>query len=153
MTQPTLGTLNDSPAAVLAQIFIDKGWATDPTSNLAWPVSVDSELATPDSMMTLTDTEGTINGRVQVSGQASELFGVQLKIRAADPQAGHLQANAMAVNLDQNLYHVRTTLGVNQYFVGSATRKGSPLALGREGTATKRYLYTINMIVDIIQLQ
>jgi len=152
MTQPVLGTLHDSPAAILAQVCLDKGWASLPTSLSTWPISVDSELAFPDNVMTLTNTEGMTSGRIQLTGQISELYGAQLKIRAATSTEAFLQAHEMAVNFDQKLYRYTTTINTNSYRIGAVTRKGAPLALGREGSATKRYLYTINVIVDIIQL-
>lgn len=151
MTQPILGTLEDSPAAVIAQLIIDLGLATDPLSSGSWPVSVDSELDSPDNVLCLTNTEAELSGRVQVTGQMSELWGIQLKIRAADPQTGYAKANAMAVAFDQTIRRNWTAIGSNVYMIGAVTRKGSVLYVGREGSATKRHIYTINAIVDIIQ--
>lgn len=151
MTQPLLGSFLDSPAAVIAQLLIDLTLATDPSSSGAWPVSVDSELDSPDNVLCVTNTEAVQSGRVQISGQMSELWGFQLKIRAADPQVAFAKANAMAVAFDQVIYHNGVTIGSNKYFVGAVTRKGSTLFAGREGSATKRSIYTINAIVDILQ--
>lgn len=148
---PVLGSLLDSPAAIIAQLMIDLSAATDPTSNLAWPVSVDSELDTPDNMMTFTNTEGFQEGRVQQTGEMSSLPGFQLKVRAADPEVAYAKAQALAVIFDQVVYHNTVTVGSNVYRVGAITRKGNVLYLGREGSGSKRTLYTVNAIVDIIQ--
>lgn len=156
-----LGQLNDSPADIVAQLLIDIGLADDPdqpgTASLEWPVSVDSELATPDDALFVSNTDPLQSGRVQLTGQMSELYGVQIKIRAADPQVAFKKANEVAVAIDQQIYHRTTTVPPSSkstggsYFVGAITRKSGPLALGREGSATKRSLYTINTVVDINQ--
>jgi hypothetical protein len=156
-----LGQFNDSPADVIAQLLIDLGYVEDPnlagTAKLIWPVSVDSELASPDDIVCITNTDPVNSGRVQVTGQMSELWGIQFKVRAVDPQVAYRKSNQLVVAMDQEIYHQTTiihptaTTSGGTYFVGAITRKSGPLSLGREASATKRSLYTINAIVDIIQ--
>lgn len=145
----------------MAQLLINLGQVSDPlasgTANV-WPVSVDTELNTPDNVVTLTNTEPQQQGRFQGSGQMNELWTFQAKIRAADSQTAYAKANALSVLFDQVIYKNQVTLAPTShsaggtYRVGRVTRKSGPIAIGREGSATKRYIYTINAIVDIIQL-
>ncbi len=161
MTMPLFGQLADSPAAIVAQMLIDLGYAQDPLGTGTadeWPISVDSELDSPDDVICLTNTEPVRNGRFQGTGEMNELFCFQTKVRASDGQLAWGKANDLAVTYDQRIYMVTTVLQPNSstaggtYRVGRVTRKSGPMALGREGSATKRHLYTINAIVDIIQL-
>lgn len=161
MPIPLFGSLSDSPSAVIAQLMIDQGQASDPLlpgTASDWPVSCDGELNNPDNVITITGTESSTFGRVQVTGQLSELWGIQFKIRAIDPQVAWAKANAIAVWMDQAVRMAitmvtHTDLTVGAYRVGAITRKGGALFLGRgEPTATKRTHYTINAITDIIQI-
>lgn len=156
----TLGYLQDSPAAVIAQMLIDMGQASDPdveaSSSENWPVSVDSDLASPDDVVFVYNTEGQTYGRIQSTGQTSELYGFQTKVRAARPQDAYKKINDLLNCFDQEVYRRTVTItdvdGTRSYWIGAITRKGSPIFIGREGSATKRTLYSLNAIFDLRQL-
>ena len=109
-------------------------------------------------MICLTNTEPERYGRVQLTGETSQLRAFQTKIRSSDPQVAWTKTNQLQVAYDQKILHRQTVIQPNSqsaggtYNVGAITIKSGPLFLGREGSATKRSLYTINAIVDIIQL-
>lgn len=149
------GQLLHSPANVIAQALIDIGLASEVSSVGAiggdWPVTVDTELNLPDDSITVTNTQGELNGRIQITGEQPEHFGFQIKVRASLPTTGWQKANGLAVALDQSLSHQSVTIDSSIYAVGAVTRKGGVLAIGRELASTKRFLYTINAVVVINQ--
>ena len=149
------GQLAHSPADVIATLLVDVGLAVE-ISNVgvivgSWPVSVDTELNLPDDSLTVTNTAGELNGRIQITGEQPEHFGFQIKVRASLPTTGWEKANAIAVALDQSLSYQSVTIGSSTYDVGAVTRRGGVLAVGRELASTKRFLYTINAVVVINQ--
>lgn len=150
------GQLDHSPADIIAQVLIDLSMASEMGINGkpegAWPVSVDTELTLPDDIITVTNTEGVLNGRIQITGERPEHFGFQLKIRSSISTTGWEKARTLAVALDQQMSYTTITIGSSTYDVGAVTRMGGILAVGRELASTKRFLYTINGIVVINQI-
>lgn len=149
------GRLTHSPADVVAQVLMDLGLANgmgpDGKPEGAWPVTVDTELNLPDDAVTVTNTEGVLNGRIQITGERPEHFGFQIKVRSSRPTTGWNKVNALAVALDQEMSYVTVMVDSSTYMVGAVTRMGGVLAVGRELASTKRFIYTINAIVVINQ--
>lgn len=149
------GQLTHSPADVVAQVMIDLGLASgmgaDGRPEGVWPVTVDTELNLPDDTVAVTNTEGILNGRIQITGERPEHFGFQVKVRSSLPTTGWNKANLMAVALDQQMSYNNVTLDSSTYEVQAVTRMGGVLAVGRELASTKRFLYTINAVVVIDQ--
>jgi phosphate-selective porin len=161
MTQPLLGSLVDSEQSIVAQLMIDMGIASDPLlpgTASDWPVSADGELQNPDNVITVTGTEPARFGRVQVTGEGSQISAVQIKVRSYDPQIAFTKTNEIVVWAEQTAYMQQTTV-INQngatstYRVGPFTRKSGPLSVGRaDNNLSKRWIYTINFLVSVIQL-
>jgi hypothetical protein len=157
MVAPLIGSLQDSPADVIAQILINMGLVADPdsssSSNPDWLISVDQELAVPDDVIEIHNTAGIQSGRVQITGQMSELYGIQFMVRAVDSRIAFAMMNQLAVIVDQQIYRVTVPMNSGKsYFLDSITRTGTPIALGKEAPLTKRYIYTLNAITSVIQL-
>ncbi len=158
MVAPLVGSLEDSVADVVAQILINKGLVDDPdagssSSSSGWLISVDQELATPDDVVEIHNTEGVQSGRVQVTGQMSELYGLQVLVRASDSRTAFAMVNRLAVTVDQHIYRETVAMASGKnYFLDSISRTGTILALGKEAPLTKRYIYTFNAITSVIQL-
>lgn len=148
-----LGQLQHSPADIFRTRLINAGIGSIQGMNMSWPVIVDTELDLPDDTIVVTNSEGERFGRVQVSGEQPEHFGVQVKVRGTLSTAAWTKANQIAVAMDQQLSHYTVHLLANSslglvaagYRIGAVTRKSGPLSVGRE-QGTKRFIYTINAI-------
>ena len=144
-----LGQLLHSPAYIFRQLMINYGLAT---ASGDWPVTADTELNLPDNALVVTNTEGERWGRIQVTGEQPEHFGVQVKIRSSLPQVGWTKANLIAVAMDQQLSYQSVTIDSSVYAVGAITRKSSVLSIGREAGASKRFLFTVNAVFVVEQM-
>lgn len=146
------GTLVHSPAQVIKQWLIDEGFgtapATPPTAHSAWPVFHDNEPASPDSAITITDTQGT-TFRKDSFGTRNEHHGVQIKVRGGTHAVGWPKARAIAVALDTLIDPVTVTVDGTDYCVGMIRRTGDVLRLGPEPGSTRRG-FTVNAVAYIV---
>lgn len=146
------GILLHSPADILQSLAVANGWVTDPSLNQKWPGYVASEPIEPDDCVTFYDTQGMDDGVFNVSGQRQEHYGVQVRVRATDPQAGYVQANKVAVGMDGVNAYAGVTVDGSRYKVTSITRTTGVLPLGKELTTSKRSLFTFNALVTLHKL-
>ena len=141
--------LDHSPAAVIQQMLIDLSLATDPVNNGAWPVFVSNEMDTPDSCITIYDTDGLLEGRIQVSGQVIEKPGLQFRFRAARPDTCFVKANAVMVAMEGSVNLLSVTISTSNYLVHAIDRVGSLISLGREADVSNRHIYVFNATVTL----
>jgi hypothetical protein len=148
------GILANSPADVIAQLLIEMGLVTDPTlvPLQAWPVYVDVEPTTPDSCVTVKDTEGKDDGRTMTDGERHQHHGFQVRVRSAAPPIGFVKANAIAVALDQQVNQALVTLGSHTFIVYEITRTGDVLPIGKDTPNSKRSVFTVNCVSPIRQV-
>lgn len=160
------GLLQHSPADVVRRMLIDLSLGTDPDARPvgAWPVYASGEpgagkpvgtastakTGVPDSIITVYDTLGRQNGRIQFSGEIQEHHGFQVRVRAAGHSAGYAKARAIADGLDKSVYLRTVAIGASRYLVYAVTRTGDVLALGKEPTSGRR-IFTINALVTVRQ--
>ena len=149
-----LGQLLHSPADIFRYLLIQAGYGILPVvgSLTDWPVTADTELDQPDNIIAVTNTQGETYGRIHVTGEQPEHFGIQIKVRSSLSTTGWTKANAIAVGMDQLLSFNSVTIGSNEYHVKQVTRKGSVLSLGREIPSSRRFLFTLNSVVVIHQI-
>lgn len=162
-----LGQIVHSPADIFRYLLIQQGYGSLPniTSPQPWPITADTELDSPDNAITVTSTTGEIYGRVQVTGEHVEAFGIQVKVRSSYSTAGWTQVNAVAVgmdhtDIDNSLNYQLLTIPANVqqgtptaiYTVQAVTRKGPVISLGREAGSSRRFLFTVNCIFTVQQV-
>lgn len=144
------GSLEHSPADILRNLLVNLGLGTTPSDSGSWPVYASLMPDTPDNVITLIDTAGVKQGRIQTSGEIQEHYGVQLLIRSTTHPVGYTKAQALAVALDENIQNNTVTISGTTYDVDAVSRRGNVLSLGEEEESNRR-LFSINAIVSINQ--
>jgi hypothetical protein len=144
-------SLSHSPADVLRWLLIAGGIGTDPSLGEAWPIYASDEPDLPDNLLTLYDTAGVTQGRLQETGETAEHRGVMVQIRGIDQPTTWAKADAARVYLDESVHNQVITVGASEYIVHAVTRKSGPISLGREPT-TNRFLFTLNAVMSLRQI-
>lgn len=150
------GALTHSAAVIIQQLLIDLGLGTDPGDDDDWPVYAYRAPDTPDEMISVHNTTGIHQGRLQINGEVVERYGFNIAIRDNVPETGYEKARAIAVALDEsvNLRTVTITevvgTATQAYTVYSISRASGPIDAGREPTSG-RNLFTINATVALKQ--
>lgn len=152
-----LGQFNDSPAAVICQWLINSGIAYDPDgysgTATVWLASINGQLDSPDQIVEVRDTEPKRFGRVQVTGEESQLWAFQITVRSLMDTDGFTKMNSIEILLEQSTYSQQVTLPSGHvYQIGSITRTSGPMNLGRETGASKRFLRTYNAVFSLLQI-
>lgn len=152
--------MTHSQADIVARALVDLGLASDPEDSpgAPWPVSSTGEMDDPDSVVTVTDTAGTTDGRAQKGGAWSEHFGVQVRVRAAVHPDAWAKVKAIADALDTGAYLMTVMvpagdeLPAAQYLVHCFNRRGAIAPLGKDVPASKRTVFTVNYVLPVRQL-
>lgn len=142
-------TITYSPGDVIAQMLVDLGIGTDSAVLLPWPVFVSSEPDLPDDCVTLYDTTGVIDGRSMIDGRVWTHYGIQVRVRSMNHQAGWAKADEIWTAFGKGVYDRRVTLGEVNFLVHSINRIEDIIPLGPElgGGGKGRRLFTINAVV------
>ena len=143
--------LTYSQADVVRYLLIGQSLGTLPSASGAWPISVGMELDTPDNTITVYNTQGKLQGRIQTTGEAVEQYGVQIRIRSTTDQVGFVKANSIRTTITETVYQNTVAIGASNYLVHSLLLASSVLPLGRD-TSSNRFLHTINVLVNLRQL-
>lgn len=148
-------SLEHSPAHIIQQLLIDLGEATATASSGDWPVFIANEPDSPDSLLSVIDTVGAIDGRNMVSGDIYEHYGVQITIRDATYKLGHKKAREIAKALTEEVQNTVVSIegvtgtGTDYYLVHNVTHRGI-LSLGK-GPNSDRSFFTLNLLVSLRQ--
>jgi hypothetical protein len=142
--------LTNSQAEVVQQLLIDLTLCTDPTNGESWPVYESNEPDSPDEAVTVYDTEGVTEGRVQRTGETYEHRGVMLQTRGTTKLRAWAKADSLRRHLDESVHNAQVTIDTKTYTVYSVTRRSGPIYVGREPN-TNRYLFTLNVVVALRQ--
>lgn len=143
------GPLPHSQAAVCRQLLIDLGVGAYPAVPAPdWPVYLHGgEPDSPDEVITLAATVGVQRGR-RMAGDRVSYFGLQARVRAGTDPAAWSKADALCAALDSvDKRHV--TVSGTAYLVHSVQRTTDPVVLGKEVLTSKRFVYTVNALVDL----
>ena len=147
---PSGEQLSHSPADIVRYLLIALARGSLPEDEAAWPIYVSQEPDTPDSCITVYDTSGILEGRAQVSGEIQEHYGIQIKVRAASTTVAYAKISEVNNWIDESVRNNLVIIDSSQYLVYAITRKGGILSLGKELSASKRNLYTVNAIVSLV---
>ena len=148
--------LDDSPAEIVRQLLIDLGvgvgLAADGYTPLgAWPVYTDVEPTTPDNALTVYDTTPRSRARSMIDGEQVMGWGVQVRVRATDKPTGRDKAEAVRIAFNETVYHNAVYYNSHVYVVYTASRTNL-LRLGLDGSASKRFLHTVNTEVTLREI-
>lgn len=143
--------VDHSPADIIRWLLISQGRGTDPGDSDDWPIFSSSEPSIPDNCVTTYDTSGVLQGRIQYSGEMSEHFGFQIRVRGKDHVTAWRKANELKTHLDQGVLLDTVNINSSIYLVEAITRSGGILALGKE-TNSQRLVFTLNATVALRQI-
>lgn len=151
------GALTHSPADVVRHLLIDMGHGTLPSDDGNWPIYASREPDTPDRCITLYNTAGTYDGRIQFTGEAAFHYGFQVRVRHERPEDGYNKAKAIAVALSEDVSQESvdiediTGTGTCNYTVVSVTQKTDVIDLGKDVPEGKRNIFVVNATVALMQ--
>lgn len=145
-------TLIDSPAQIVQALLVQLGLATDPVLNpgAAWPAFVRSEPNVPDDCITVKDTAGVSDGRSMINGELWEHYGFQIRVRSTSDQVGWNQAEAIREGLAKVYMATVKTPDNQRWTVQAVTGIKEVLPLGKDTSASKRSLFTVNAMLPLI---
>lgn len=147
---PSGEALGHSPADIVRYLLVDLARGSLPEDNTDWPIFVSQEADSPDSCITVYDTSGIIEGRAQISGEIQEHYGIQIRVRAASPAVAYAKISEVSLWVDERIRNNLVLIDSSQYLVYAITRKGGINSIGKEVSASKRNLYTVNAIVSLV---
>ena len=147
------GQLSHTPSQVIRQFLIDQSLGTDGGSN--WPVYAVQQMDSPDNCIIVLDQQGVGRGRLQVSGEIQEMYGVQIVIRSSDGQTGWAKADAIKLALTQSCHLTSVTVtdpegygtATQDYLVYNVSHRSGPFAIPEP--ETDRMLHSLNVIANI----
>jgi len=143
--------LTHSPADVVRRVLIALNLGSLPSTVGDWPIQVSNEPDYPDNLITITDTAGITNGRIQRTGETLEHKGISIQVRGVSHPIAWAKSDEIRVAIDEAIKNTSVTIASTSYMVYSLTRQSGPIILGRE-PGTDRYLHTINAIVALRQV-
>ena len=142
-----------SPSDVLAQLLIRVGQASDWLSSGRpegeWPVSAGMEPDSPDSVITIYDTEGVGGVRDHITGVPDGPLGFQVRVRSTTHRYAWSKASAVYKYLSETLYRQGVSIGDRYYLVHSCDLFGDILSLGKESPNSQRSIVVFNATVNL----
>lgn len=158
------GRLRHSPASILCQLLINKGWVKDDGTSTgahltSGPTAYVNEeqdsndSSVQDSCVILHDTTGRLKERTQPDGAQFENFGVMLHSRAMKQSDAFDVINEVDKNLSENVkdFFVRMPIsgvGTANYNVHMIQKVSGPILLSRS-SINKRWYFSLNVLVDV----
>ena len=144
------GSLDHSPAQVLAELLVDLGLATAVSSSGSWPAYVSVLPDSPDEAIAITNTQGKHDGRSMTDGTVYEHYGYQVLARSLSDANVWGKVNAIAIAFD-GVERVYVPLGSTTYRIQAISRLSTPLFIGYDD-ASKRRMYSLNGFVCMRQM-
>jgi len=144
------GLLFHTPAEIFKTLLVDLGLGTD-SANGQWRVAFSNELDAPDDVITVYDTLGYKDGRMQYSGETDEHPGIQIRVRGATHASARSKILEIASVLDEGVSDEVVEVDEVGYQVGHFSRTGNVLSLGRDQNSNRR-LFTLNGIASLTRL-
>jgi len=147
------GSLSHAPSQIVRQLLIDLGLGADGGST--WPVYAEQEPDSPDACITVYETAGVGRGRFQQSGGVQVLYGIQVRVRAANAQKARTKADDVLYSLTQEVYQdvVAVTddegygTGSSSYTFCNISYRSGPLPVLDPNS--NRGVYTLNMLANL----
>lgn len=140
-----------SPADILSQVVVGLNLGSDPTLGQAWPVYVSNEPSTPDEVLTCYDTVWRDDGRIQITGETTHHFGVQVRVRARTFRTGYAKAEAIRTYFDEQVNDMPVHLDGAVYIVHSISDTDVK-SLGKDASNSQRSLFTMNCYATLTRV-
>ena len=147
-------SLLHSQANIIRWLLINNlGLGVDPdvAPQGAWPIYATSEPDEPDSVITIYNTQGILDGRSMPTGEVFEHLGFQVRVRAITSNAGWTKANEIARQMAEVVYRNWVIVDSAMYNVYAITRKSGVLEVP-EFPTSERKAFTINCIVALSRI-
>jgi hypothetical protein len=142
--------VTNSPAEIVQQLLVD---LVDEWGGTDWPLFVDNEPDSPDDAITVYNTDGLLNARLQNTGEFDENPGIQIRIRSAEYTDGWTIADAIKAMLDEDVYgNVVAVLDGGDFEIETFNRSSNVLAIGRE-PESQRWVFTLNGTIVVNELE
>jgi len=147
------GSLSHAPSQILRQLLIDLGLGAD--GGTTWPVYAEQEPDNPDACITVYETAGMGRGRFQQSGEVQVLYGIQIRVRAANAQTARVKVDDVLYSLTQNTYLDVVTVtddegygtASSSYTFYNVAHRSGPLDVPDPNS--NRRVYTLNMLANL----
>ena len=143
--------LQKTPASIIAYYIINTlAKMSGPSDGLTWPL-YDSNL--PDGPQVETDagaiydTSGVLDNRY-MSGEVSQHFGFQLRIRSRDKNVGYTKIEDVSSALD-DVKLATFSIGSLDYSIQNISRSSTIVSLGVEPGTKRRFHFTVNYLLTI----
>lgn len=148
--------VTSSPSRVIQQLLIALNLASDPgpwsnPPGNPWPVLDNGEPDYPDNCITVYDTDGISEGETMVDMALQQHHGYQIRIRSVDKPTGRMKTDAIRTALAQ-VWNVTVTADAHEYLVFSCANISTIHRIGTDAPSTKRWLFTLNAVSAIDQL-
>lgn len=144
-----------SPADVIRWLIVWLNLGVTPSTRVtgvSWPVCVGLEPSAPDDCITVKNTQGQDDGRSMPDSEANAHYGLQVRVRSVDENIGWRKANAVRTALATQVRMTHVVIGSHEYNVVAVTRIGQVIAIGKETPASKRNVFTLNVMAAIKQV-
>lgn len=147
--------LSHTPAEILRQCLIDLGVATDQEDEQPWPAFYALLPGRPDEVITVQNTQGTLDGRLMDEGEYVEHPGFQARLRSRYQRTGWLKAQEVWNTLSAirrqpvTLPHPETEVDVD-YTIQSVTLTAPIAVLGQDPDNERRENFTINGRITLL---
>lgn len=143
--------LSHDPADIIRHALTDAALGTLPSEKLSWPANVNNEPNDPDNCITVYNTTGTVQGRLQATGEFQDRPGIQIRVRGATYAVAYAKIKTIQTYLEETVARTVVLIGTSQYLVHSLNRTSDLLHNGKDVTSSKRYTFTVNYYVSITQ--
>lgn len=144
--------LTHDAADIIRHLIVDLGSGTLPTDGGDWPVYTANEPDTPDNCITTYNTTGTLQGRINQTGSHVEKYGVQIRVRGVNHAVGFAKGATIENKMDTEVYRDVVTIASSQYLVHAVSKSGTLIFAGKDSSSSKRFIFTLNLLVDVRQL-
>jgi hypothetical protein len=143
------GSLSHPPSMIIAKLIEDLGKGTNPSASSVWPIYVDFSPDSPDQLIVVFTSPGSLKGKDHVVSEETEHFGFQLSVRSSSFSPGESKARAIAIEFDEEVQNKAVSLGGSNYIISSIKRKSSVLNPTRNIEGSRRNLFTFHATTSI----
>lgn len=147
--------LAHSPAHILAELYWGLNLGVRPPAS-GWQITINQSVTSPDTLITLFDTAGLMDKRIQRTNEKPGQDGIQVRVRAQTHPVAYKKASDLALALDnvvrtQVLIAAGNGLPQKRYLLHVVRRTTQPIYIGIE-EGTPRLLFTVNALVKVTEI-
>lgn len=141
--------MNHTPAQVVRMLLLNYVLGTEPEDELDWPIFFDHMPDGPDEAICVYHTQGRMQGRIHITGENIEQYGIQIKVRAATRSVARRRMELIMEAMDLQVLRDYVELDDDGYTVQSMNRTSSLLPDGYDTPSSQRRSFTTNYTASI----